>query len=76
MVKEELLERIVVLLVENSIISGIDSAPVDYVPQRIDTLNTGVAVVDVVGVLPHINRQQWIEPIGQRVARVWFAYNL
>ena len=32
--------------------------PVDQVPEVLDVLGTGIAVVDVVGVLPHVAGQQ------------------
>jgi len=35
-----------------------DLVPVDYVPPRVDVVGTAVLVLQVVGVLPHVDAQQ------------------
>ena len=40
--------------------------PIDQIPERLDILWTGVAVVDVVGVFPHIAGQQRLVFAGER----------
>jgi hypothetical protein len=44
--------------------------PVDQVPERFQVLRAGVAVVDVVGVLPDVDGQQRRDALRQRAAGV------
>jgi hypothetical protein len=44
--------------------------PVDQVPERFQVLRAGVAVVDVVGVLPDVDGQQRRDAFRQRAAGV------
>src|SRR5690606_32009806 len=48
--------------------------PVHQVPERLDILRTGVAVVDVVGMLPHVTGQQRSVTGGDRIAGADGAY--
>jgi hypothetical protein len=36
-----------------------DALPVDHVPPRLDVVRAAVLVVEVVGVLPHVDAEQW-----------------
>ena len=47
-----------------------DRLPVDAVPQCRNGIGPPVAVVDVVGMLPDIDRQYGAQPFGQRIAGI------
>lgn len=51
-----------------------DEIPVDQIPERLDVLGAGVAVIDVISVFPHIAGQQGCLTGGHRRAGVAGAH--
>mmetsp|Transcript_29202 Transcript_29202/g.73464 ORF Transcript_29202/g.73464 Transcript_29202/m.73464 type:complete len:220 (+) Transcript_29202:47-706(+) len=50
--------------------------PVDELPPGIDVRRTSILVIDVVGMLPHVNGEDRSLTRGQRVASIMGAYHL
>ena len=50
--------------------------PVDEQPELFEVLSTSVLVIEVIGMLPHIDSQQRCEPIAQRVIAIRQGLNL
>ena len=50
----------------------VDFVPVDDAPQGTDVPRAGVAVIDIIGVLPHVEGEQRLEALGDGVAGVAF----
>lgn len=51
-------------------IAAVDFLPVDELPEVMQMRCTAVAVINIIGVLPHIHRQQRFQSLGERVAGI------
>ena len=49
----------------------VDDIPIDDRPEGAEIVGTGVAVVDIVGVFPHIGRQERAKAAQNGVGSVW-----
>ncbi len=48
-------------------ITAIDLVPVDDLPEGLEMRGTAIAIVDVIGMLPYIHRQQRLKTLGDGV---------
>jgi len=49
--------------------------PVNETAEGFDILGSGVSIIDVIGMFPYINSQNWLIAVSERVAGIGSAHN-
>ncbi len=52
--------------------SGVDGVPVDDLPEGGEVVGAAVLIVEIVGVLPDVEGEEWLEVVKEGVVGVWF----